>query len=372
VENLGMMYSGKKVLVTGHTGFKGSWLVEWLHLLGAKVYGMSLDPLTEPNHFSLLGSGVDSKIFDIRNYDLLGKHLKEVKPDLIFHLAAQPLVRESYKDPVGTFETNIMGTANLLNAARFLDDLRGVLVITSDKCYANQEWLWGYRENEPMGGHDPYSASKGAAELVTSCFRNSFYTGETLLASARAGNVIGGGDWSQDRLIPDIIRAVAKNEPMTIRNPAAIRPWQHVLDCLSGYLLLGEKLLQGQKNFAQAWNFGPEYSDCVEVRHIVEKAQKLWPKFRCEMAQNLSAPHEANFLKLDCSKAHSVLEWFPKYNLDKTISATIDWYRTYYEENKIITHQQIKEYMNQDKGSLSFLKILSESPQINDLEVVKT
>ena len=366
------VYSNKKIIVTGHTGFKGSWLATWLKLMGSEIYGVSLNPSTKPNHYESLDIDIDSRIIDIRNYSLLEKNIKNINPDFIFHLAAQPLVRKSYNDPIETLETNIIGTANILNISRSLDNLKGVLVITSDKCYDNKEWSWGYREIDPMGGYDPYSASKGAAELIVSCFRKSFYSidefgksHQTLIASSRGGNVIGGGDWSQDRLIPDVIRAISKNETMKIRNPNATRPWQHVLDCLSGYLLLGQKLLEKQKQYAQAWNFGPAYSDCIKVHDIVEKIQKLWPKFKFEVEKDFSAPHEANFLKLDCSKAHSVLNWSPKYNFEKTLSETIEWYRNYYEEKTIITSNQIQSYMELIPETLSFSSILSSSPKIS-------
>jgi CDP-glucose 4,6-dehydratase len=257
-------YQNKKVLVTGHTGFKGSWLIKWLEMLGAEVQGISLEPNTEPNHFTLIHSDIKSHILDIRDAEKLSKTIRSINPDIVFHLAAQPLVRESYEYPLETLQTNVMGTANVLNACRGLDNLKAILVVTTDKCYENKEWIWGYRESDPMGGYDPYSMSKGCAELVVSSFRRSYFNLDdyskkhsTLLATARGGNVIGGGDWSKDRLIPDIIKSVVKQQSVMIRSPHSTRPWQHVLECLSGYLMLGQKLLQGEKAFAEAWNFGP-------------------------------------------------------------------------------------------------------------------
>ena len=275
------VYKGKKVLVTGHTGFKGSWLSLWLIKLGAKVIGYALEPPTNSNHFELLNLDMVSIIGDIRDRDRLNAIFKKYKPEVVFHLAAQPLVRYSYINPVETFETNVMGTINVFEACRITESVKAIVNITSDKCYENKEWIWGYRESDPLGGYDPYSASKGCAELVTSSYRKSFFNPEdyskkhnTLLASARSGNVIGGGDWGKDRLIPDIVRAISKNEKLYIRNPKATRPWQHVLEPLSGYLFLGQMLLEGKTEFADAWNFGPNEGCHTDVETVVKKIKR--------------------------------------------------------------------------------------------------
>jgi len=345
------IYHGKKILVTGHTGFKGSWLVAWLQMLGANVSGISLAPNTDPAHFTILNLDMDSHLLDIRDYEQLLKTIRITKPELIFHLAAQPLVRDSYNIPLETFATNVLGTANVLNACRYADHLKALVVVTSDKCYENKEWAWGYRENDPMGGYDPYSASKGCAELVVNSFRNSYFNLEQfgkkhqiLLASARAGNVIGGGDWAKDRLIPDIIKSTVANETVMIRNPQATRPWQHVLECLSGYLSIGEKLLQGEKRFAEAWNFAPAAEGEATVLNIVTKMQKHWPKLSFKIEQQANQPHEAHLLKLDSSKARALLHWKNVWSLEKTIEVTTTWYRNFYEQKNIATCDDIKEY----------------------------
>lgn len=347
------IYQNKKIIVTGHTGFKGSWLVAWLQMLGARVVGISLEPNTDPSHFSLLDLSMESHFVDIRDNEKVKKLLATIKPEMVFHLAAQPLVRLSYAEPLNTFETNVMGTANILNACRDIESLKGIVVITSDKCYENKEWSWGYRENDPMGGHDPYSASKGCAELVASCFRNSYFNLEKfgdahqiLLASARAGNVIGGGDWAKDRLIPDIIRGIAAKETVLIRNPNATRPWQHVLECLSGYLCLGEKLLNGDKHFAEGWNFAPNFAGDAKVIDIIKKIHNYWPELRYEIKQLNNQPHEANLLKLDCSKAIVKLKWQNVWDLEQTIAATSNWYREFYSYGKLLTETDITNYVN--------------------------
>ncbi len=351
------IYKDKKVLITGHTGFKGSWLSLWLKNLGAKVLGYSLNPPTKPNHYELLNLDINSVIGDIRDRDKLFSVVKDFKPDIVFHLAAQPLVRYSYKNPLETLETNIIGTANIFEACKKIDTVKAIVNITSDKCYENKEWVWGYRETDPMGGYDPYSASKGCAELITSSYRNSFFNPKeygkkhnTLLASARAGNVIGGGDWSIDRLIPDIVKATAKNEEVLIRNPKAIRPWQHVLEPLSGYLLLGQKLLEGLIDFADGWNFGPDDSSIIEVEKIIQLSRKHWNSIRYKIntGENL---HEAKLLKLDCSKAHYYLKWKPIWNIEKTIEKTIKWYKTFYEKKEILTYEDFEEYIKDAKKS---------------------
>ena len=275
------IYNNKTVLVTGHTGFKGSWLCFWLIQMGAKVIGYSLEPPTSPNHFELLNLDMVSVIGDIRDSDKLNAVFAQYQPEIVFHLAAQPLVRLSYKEPVETFETNVIGTLKVFEACRSTKSVRAIVNITSDKCYQNKEWVWGYRENDPMGGYDPYSASKGCAELVTSSYRNSFFnvneygkSHNVLLASCRAGNVIGGGDWAKDRLMTDIMVAVSEGKKVVIRNPRATMPWQHVLEPLSGYLMLGQKLFEGKKEFAQAWNFGPGEQGAITVKEVVENIKK--------------------------------------------------------------------------------------------------
>ncbi|MCL5261182.1 MAG: CDP-glucose 4,6-dehydratase [Gammaproteobacteria bacterium] len=345
-------YKNKKVLVTGHTGFKGSWLVTWLEMLGAKVIGVALEPNTQPAHFQELKLGIQSEIVDIRDQTKIAKIIHKFKPEIIFHLAAQPLVRDSYTNPCYTFETNVIGTANLLFACRNLEYLKAVVVVTSDKCYDNKEWVWGYRETDPMGGFDPYSASKGCAELVTASFRNSYFnldafgkTHQTLIASARAGNVIGGGDWAKDRLIPDIMRAISANETVVIRNPNATRPWQHVLECLSGYLCLGEKLLEGQKEFASAWNFAPQSDGQIPVLQIVKQIQTLWPKMCYEIKSDPNNLHEAHLLKLDSSKANSILKWKSVWSFVDTIEITTNWYRQFYDEKRVATTDDINRYV---------------------------
>jgi len=358
------IYQGKKVLLTGHTGFKGSWLAVWLQKLGAKVVGIALPPITLPSHFAVLKLDLESYLVDIRNYDELLKIIKKEQPEIIFHLAAQPLVRDSYVMPLGTLATNVMGTANLLNACREIGSLQAVVVVTSDKCYENKEQDIGYRESDPMGGYDPYSASKGCAELVTASFRNSYFNlnefgkkHQVLLASARAGNVIGGGDWSRDRLIPDIMRAVSSGEKVLIRNPQATRPWQHVLECLSGYLCLGEKLLERDKKFAEAWNFAPNDNGITTVGEIVEKIKNYWPKMQYEIARNSNQPHEANLLKLDATKANSLLHWREVWDLEKTLAMTTNWYREFYEKSMVFTHDDIQNYViDANNLALSWVK----------------
>lgn len=346
------IYNNKRIFLTGHTGFKGSWMTMWLKKLGAEVYGYSLNSLYSPSHYDLLNSGIDETIGDIRDYPLLGKILSEFKPDMVIHMAAQPLVRFSYSRPAETFETNVMGTVNLFNASRETESVRAIVNITTDKCYDNREWVWGYRENDPMGGHDPYSASKGCAELVTSCYRNSFFNTEkygkehnVLLASVRAGNVIGGGDWSDDRLIPDIVKAADKGSDVVIRSPRSTRPWQHVLEPLSGYLLLGQKLLEGNSVFSEAWNFGPSDDGAITVLEVVEQMSKYWNRIKYRVEADPESLHEANLLKLDCSKAHMKLKWKGIWDANKTFEQTAAWYREYYENKKIISEEQLEIYV---------------------------
>ena len=346
------VYKNRKVLITGHTGFKGSWLAFWLSQMGADVLGYSLEPDTNPNHFSMLDLPIESVIGDIRDVKHLTRVFDRFQPEIIFHLAAQSLVRLSYDDPVETFKTNVMGTVNIFEACRRTSSVRAVINVTSDKCYENREWVWGYRENDPMGGYDPYSASKGCAELVTAAYRNSFFNlaeydrkHYTLLASARAGNVIGGGDWAKDRIMTDIMEAVSQGEKLYIRNPRATRPWQHVLDPLSGYLLLGQKLLEGKTEFAEAWNFGPNDDGAIPVVQMVKQMQKIWNKIDYQVEQDKNNPHEAGLLKLDCSKARMKLNWKGAWDSRTTFAKTAIWYQSYYENQQVITQKQLREYV---------------------------
>jgi CDP-glucose 4,6-dehydratase len=307
----GGAYRQRKVLVTGHTGFKGSWLALWLTQLGADVIGCALPPATSPNHWELLGLDMVSELSDIRAVGPLAALLQKESPEVVFHLAAQPLVRRSYLDPIETFSTNVMGLVNLLEACRQTPSVRAVVVVTSDKCYENREHNLGYVEDNALGGHDPYSASKGCAEIVTSSYRRSFFnkghdTPAALVASARAGNAIGGGDWSEDRLIPDAVRAVVVGKPIVLRYPKATRPWQHVLESLSGYLMLGQKLLEGREEFAEAWNFGPGKESSRGVEEVIRMLRKSWEEVRCESSE-AGELHEANLLQLDCTKARKKL-----------------------------------------------------------------
>jgi len=347
----GGIYQNKHVLLTGHTGFKGSWLCAWLTKLGAKVCGVSLLPETDPNHFDLLKTGCESHICDIRNHDALKKIVDDFQPEFIFHLAAQPLVRLSYQYPIETFETNVIGTANVLECCRTCASVKAVVVITTDKCYDNNESGKPFRETDPMGGYDPYSASKGCAELVVSSFRNSFFPVDkfgtahnVLVASARAGNVIGGGDWAADRLIPDLMKATAAGEEAQIRNPHAVRPWQHVLEPLSGYLALGQKLLAGNTEFASAWNFGPLDEMSVPVGAVAKALASVWNKMNLRIAVQKNAPHEAGLLRLDCTKAAEKLHWHGVWDTEETFRHTAEWYKAYYESNVIRTEEDFRDY----------------------------
>jgi CDP-glucose 4,6-dehydratase len=347
----GGIYSGRRVLITGHTGFKGSWLALWLKSMGASVCGYSLDANTEPAHIKLLDLDLISEIGDIRDVERLNTVVKSFNPEIVFHLAAQPLVRLSYKEPIETYSTNVMGTLYLLEACRKVKSIKAIVVVTSDKCYENKEWLWGYRENDPMGGFDPYSASKGCTEIVTASYRNSYFNlndygiqHSVLLATARAGNVIGGGDWAEDRLIPDAMKAASEKQVVKIRNLHATRPWQHVLEPLSGYLLLGQKLLEGKLEFAGAWNFGPESAGVKTVGEVLTSIQSVWSDMNFKM-DNGNHPHEAGLLKLDCSKANQLLKWRETLSIDETIEYTVQWYRTFYIQNKVITSDQLQNYL---------------------------
>lgn len=349
-------WKNKKVLITGHTGFKGSWLCLLLHKLDADISGFALEAPTNPSLFSIcnINTFVDSTIADIRDYNAIYKTIERVKPEIIIHMAAQPLVRESYKNPVETYQTNVMGTVNLLDSIRLIGGVRAIVNVTTDKCYENKEWAWGYRENEPMGGYDPYSNSKGCSELVTSSFRNSFFNTATYsqhgvaLASGRAGNVIGGGDWATDRLIPDIIKAIAQGEKVKIRSPFAIRPWQHVLEPLSGYLTLAEKLYTHGTQYAEGWNFGPVDDDAKTVEWIVQKLCAKWGnKASYEIDKN-PQPHEATYLKLDCSKARQILQWNPRWRLGKTLDTIVEFTKAYQNNENItdVCDKQITDYLN--------------------------
>ncbi len=328
-------WGGKKVFVTGHTGFKGSWLSLWLQQLGAEVTGYALEPPTKPSLFEVaqVGQGMKSLIGDVRDGVVLTNSMQKAAPDIVIHLAAQPLVRRSYIDPLETYSTNVMGTVNLLEAVRKTSTVRAVVNVTTDKCYENKEWVWGYRESEPMGGYDPYSSSKGCAELVTAAYRNSFFNfsknseQQVSLATARAGNVIGGGDWAQDRLIPDIIRAIESGQSVNIRNPLATRPWQHVLEPLSGYLVLAEALFNQGATFAEAFNFGPAEEDCKPVQWIVENFTQQWGDCATWHLEGGTHPHEAHYLKLDCSKARALLGWSPRWHLSQALQAIIAWHK---------------------------------------------
>lgn len=322
----------KKVLVTGHTGFKGSWLCLWLQSMGAEVCGFALEPPTNPALFDVadVSSGMLSIIGDIRNIDAVRNVFSSFKPQIVLHLAAQPLVKRSYIDPIETYATNVIGTVNLLEAARESDTVRAIVNVTTDKCYENREWFWGYREDEPMGGYDPYSSSKGCSELVTSAYRRSFLNSKQIaLASARAGNVVGGGDWAQDRLVPDILRSFENNTPVLVRNPLSIRPWQHVLEPLSGYLALAERLFTDGDKWAQAWNFGPKEEDARSVEWIVTQMAIMWDGDASWRLDQSNHPHEANYLKLDISKAKALLGWEPRWNLETALFYIKDWHQAW-------------------------------------------
>lgn len=355
MENLfDRIYTHKKVLVTGHTGFKGSWLCLILNKLGAEVYGYALEPPTNPSLFdeAKIGERMNSFIGDIRDYDNLFNVMQLIQPEIVIHMAAQPLVRESYKQPIETYSINVMGTVHLLEACRHTKSVKAIVNVTTDKCYENREWHWGYRENEPMGGYDPYSNSKGCSELVTSAYRNSYlnpskYTEHGVgVASARAGNVIGGGDWADDRLIPDFIRAISKGEKVKIRSPYSIRPWQHVLEPLTGYLTLAAKLYTEGATFSQAWNFGPDDSDAQNVEWITKTICELWTDGASYEFDTNTQPHEANYLKLDCSKAKAELGWYPKWKIETTLKSIVHWNKAFLKGENIrtVTESQIDNY----------------------------
>ena len=328
-------YKDKRILVTGHTGFKGSWLALWLHELGANVTGLALPPNTESNHFDLIGLKdlIHHIEGDIRDLSIVEKAFNASQPEIVFHLAAQAIVRDSYDAPKTTFDTNIGGTVNVLDVIRCCHSVKSAVVVTSDKCYENKEWVWGYRESDSMGGHDPYSASKGAVEIVCSSYLRSFFQESaqgphTGFATARAGNVIGGGDWAKDRIVPDCVRALSKDNTIIIRNPKATRPWQHVLDPLSGYLLLANRICEDPVHFSGAWNFGPQISDQIQVKELAEKFITSWGKGKIEIAESTQkAPHEAHLLQLSIDKATRELNWKPLLDSDTAINWTAEWYK---------------------------------------------
>ena len=346
------IYCGKKVLVTGHTGFKGSWLCTWLKMLGAEVCGIALELDTDPCHFKLLAPDFRSEICDICDGEKVQDIFSDFQPEAVFHLAAQPIVRLSYREPAATFAANVMGTVNVLEACRKTASVRAIVAISSDKCYENREQLAGYKEDDPMGGYDPYSASKGCTELVISSYRRSFFNNcdfgtkhNTLLASGRAGNVIGGGDWACDRLVPDIMRAASEGKTAIIRSPLSVRPWQHVLEPLSGYLLLGEKLLNGNVQAAEAWNFGPDDDGIICVRQAAEMLKNSWSAISIKEDPPKDQVHEAKLLRLDCTKARERLDWHGTLTPLQTFEMTSAWYRSFYTENKLLTMPQIEEYI---------------------------
>lgn len=346
----------KKVLITGHTGFKGSWLAFLLDALGAQICGYALAPEDEISLFEnlRLADKINHVVGDMRDLTTFEKTLQKFQPDAIFHLAAQSLVRRSYRQPVETYETNVIGTVNVLEAARSVSSVKAVVIITTDKVYDNKEWLWAYRENERLGGFDPYSNSKACAELAVSAYRNSFFAeSDCLIASARAGNVIGGGDWSEDRLLPDVFRSLIFGESLEIRNPFSVRPWQHVLEPLTGYLTLGEKLLNREKSCAEAWNFGPSEEDSKPVGWILEEIKRIWNEPVNWRVGTEKQPHEANLLKLDSTKARHELGWTPKLNINEAVKLTADWYRGFKNKDDLIelTENQIEFYRAKNENA---------------------
>lgn len=348
-------WRGRRVFLTGHTGFKGSWLSLWLQHMGADVVGYALESPSTPSLFdvAMVADGMTSLRGDIRNLDDLSGALKQCQPEIVIHMAAQSLVRLSYREPVETYATNVMGSVHLLEAVRHCPSVQAVVMVTSDKCYENREWPWGYREGEAMGGYDPYSNSKGCSELVTSAYRQSFFGANghsARVASARAGNVIGGGDWALDRLIPDMIRATEQGQPVCVRNPEAIRPWQHVLEPLSGYLTLAEQLYKGSPDACDGWNFGPRDDDAKPVRWIAERFTRLWGDGASWVHEKGNHPHEAHYLKLDCSKARTALNWTPRWSLEQALSHIVSWHRAHQQgtDMRSITLNQIDSYIATD------------------------
>ncbi len=351
-------WKGKQVFLTGHTGFKGGWLSLWLTSMGAKVTGYALAPNIHPSFFDVVGVQSfleQNHIADIRDLTFLKMAMEQAAPEVIIHMAAQPLVRYSYEDPLETFATNVMGTVNLLEIARKIPSIKAIVVVTTDKCYENKEWVWGYRENEPLGGADPYSCSKACAELVTSAYRQSFFSGNVAtsnaaIATARAGNVIGGGDWSVDRLIPDALNAFEANKPLVLRNPLSTRPWQHVLEPLSGYLVLAQALFTNGKKFASAWNFGPDDEGNKTVERVIDLLGNRWGANSGWQQDPNAHPHEAHLLKLDCSKAHQQLGWSPKWRLEESIEKIVQWHKAFKtsKDMKAVSLEQIDQYVHRE------------------------
>ncbi|WP_240222389.1 CDP-glucose 4,6-dehydratase [Rheinheimera hassiensis] len=343
------IFNGRKVLLTGHTGFKGSWLAYWLKRLGADVTGVSLQPVTYPNHWQLLNLNINSVEADINNAQMMKSLLQQTKPELVFHLAAQPLVRASYRAPADNWQTNVMGTVNVLEACRSISSVKAIVAVTTDKVYENNNKGVNFSEQDPLGGHDPYSASKAACELVIQSYRRSFFEQQgILLASARAGNVIGGGDWAEDRLIPDIVRASHAGSPLKVRYPEAVRPWQHVLDSLSGYLCLAQGLLLGQSGRAAAWNFGPDTSECATVEVVLRQMQQHWPALNWQ-AESEPQPNEMSFLMLDSEQAQRQLNWRPVWRFEQSAHYTAQWYRNFYNHKLVITGDQLRQYCQDAK-----------------------
>jgi CDP-glucose 4,6-dehydratase len=353
-------WKSRRVFITGHTGFKGSWLAFWLISMGADVCGYSLEPITTPNLYEALklDREMRSVIADIRDLASLEFAMLEFKPDVVIHMAAQSLVRFSYENPVETYAVNVMGTVHVLDAVRRVPSVRAVVCVTSDKCYENREWVWPYREDEAMGGYDPYSSSKGCAELVTAAYRRSYFhpdqfaTHKVVIGSGRAGNVIGGGDWARDRLVPDVVRAFASGETVTVRNPNAVRPWQHVLEPLAGYLTLAEHLWAEGVVFQGGWNFGPADSDAQPVRHVVSEMSRLWGKeVPWQVADEVSL-HEAHLLRLDSSKARARLGWRPRWKLEDALVKTVQWYRAFYDGQDVrsLTLDQIQAFTSLEES----------------------
>ena len=351
---LNTFYSNKKIFLTGHTGFKGSWMLAWLNSMNAVIKGYALPPENKNDLYNIIDGNAlcDSVYADIREKDKLKKELLQFQPDIIFHMAAQPLVRASYENPLETFEINTIGTANILDALRLLEKKCAIVIITTDKVYSNTETNYSYKETDRLGGNDPYSASKAAAEIITDSYRNSFFNSDQFnihqkaIATARAGNVIGGGDWNKDRIIPDIVRALQKNETISVRNPDAIRPWQHVLEPISGYLILAENLYKNPVQFSGAWNFGPDGNDNLPVKNIVENAIKIWGSGQYEISKHANQPHEAKLLMLDINKTKRELKWKPKYKTAEAIEKTISWYKQSAKEQKEFTYKQLNDFIN--------------------------